>query len=115
METRRSIGQQCRRGAVMMAAAATLALTGCAATQQVAVRDDATITKDVQARLSGDPTARNAKIAVDTKAGVVHLSGAVATDGERTSAEQLARDTPGVRSVDNDVRFGGANTMPGSN
>jgi hypothetical protein len=28
--------------------------------------------------------------------------------GDRDSVERIARETPGVRSVDNDVRFGGA-------
>ena len=95
-----------RRLAVMTVAAAAIAVSGCAATKQVAVRDDATITQDVRARLGTDPVARESKIVVDTKGGVVSLTGAVATEGERSSAEKVARDTPGVRSVDNNVRFG---------
>ena len=89
-------------------AALVVALSGCAARQTVALRDDGAITKDVRERLAADPASRDATIAVETKAGVVSLSGAVATDTIRTSAEQTAHDTPGVTAVDNNLRFGGA-------
>jgi osmotically-inducible protein OsmY len=72
----------------------------------VVPRDDSAITQDVQARLQADPAASGSTIGVETKAGVVSLTGAVTTDTVRTSAEKVARDTPGVRSVDNNVRFG---------
>jgi osmotically-inducible protein OsmY len=106
MNDRSGTRWQLRRITVAAAAAATIAVTGCAATQPIAVRDDAAITQDVRARLGTDPVARESKIGVDTKAGIVSLSGAVATEKERSSAEKIARETPGVRSVDNNVRFG---------
>lgn len=93
--------------AVMFAIATTIATTGCAARREVVLRDDSAITKDIQDRLSADQAASKSKITVDTKAGVVSLSGEV-TESVRSSAEQIARDTPGVRSVDNNMRFGGA-------
>ncbi len=99
--------QYARRFAMILTAATALAVTGCAAKQEIVLRDDVAITKDVQDRLGADPVAKESKIGVETKAGVVHLSGAVATDTERASAEKIARDTPGVRGVDNNVRFGG--------
>ncbi len=91
---------------VMIALATTIAATGCAARQEVVVRDDSAITKDIRERLSADPAASKSPITVDTKAGVVSLSGQV-TESVRASAERIARDTPGVRSVDNNMRFGG--------
>lgn len=97
---------------VMIALATTIATTGCAARQEVVVRDDSAITKDVRERLSADPAASKSTITVDTKAGVVSLSGEV-SESVRASAEQIARDTPGVRSVDNNMRFGGA-SAPGN-
>jgi osmotically-inducible protein OsmY len=93
-------------------AVATTIVTGCAAQQHVALRDDVAITNDVQDRLKADPTASGSKIGVDTKGGVVSLSGVVAMENVRSSAEQIARDTPGVRSVDNNVRFGSAESVP---
>jgi osmotically-inducible protein OsmY len=90
-----------------VAIATTIAMTGCAAKQVVAVRDDSAITKDVQDRISADPASSKSNITVDTKAGVVSLSGEV-SEGVRASAERIARDTPGVRSVDNNMRFGGS-------
>jgi len=88
------------------AVATMIATVGCAPKQVVVARDDSAITQDVQARLHADSTAGGAKIGVDTKAGVVSLNGVVASDNIRDSAERIARDTPGVRSVDNNVRFG---------
>jgi osmotically-inducible protein OsmY len=35
------------------------------------------------------------------------VAGSVPKSADRESVERIARETPGVRSVDNDVRFGG--------
>jgi osmotically-inducible protein OsmY len=98
--------QRAMRVAVSMAVVGLIATAGCAARQQVVQRDDGAITQDVQARLNADPASSGSTIGVETKAGIVSLSGAVKTETTRTSAERIARDTPGVRSVDNNVRFG---------
>ena len=93
--------------AAMIASIAVLACAmGCSARQPVVARDDAAITKDVRARIAADTQVSPLAVTVDTKAGIVHLSGDVATDDQRNSVERIARDSPGVRSVDNDVRFG---------
>jgi osmotically-inducible protein OsmY len=87
-------------------AIAVLGAVACSARQQVVQRDDGVITNDVRARLAADAGSRPLKIDVDTKAGVVHLTGVVPTDDDRDSVERIARATAGVRSVDNDVTFG---------
>ena len=92
-------------------AIAFMIATGCAASKPIVLRDDSAITQDVRARLAADPAASKATIAVDTKAGVVNLSGAV-SESVRSSAEQIARDTPGVRDVDNNMRFGSDTMVP---
>ena len=89
-----------------MTIAILICAMGCSARQPIVQRDDVSITNDVRARLAGDAQASPSEITVDTKAGVVHLTGTVATDDERNSIERIARDAPGVRAVDNDVRFG---------
>jgi osmotically-inducible protein OsmY len=94
------------RIAMGLAVATVTATVGCATQPVVIPRDDSAITQDVQSRLHADPTATGSKIEVDTKAGVVSLNGVVTTDSVRDSAERIARETPGVRSVDNNVRFG---------
>ena len=106
MASTTSSGWPAFRALVVGTALVASVVTGCAARQQVALREDAAITKDVQARLAADPAANGSAIAVDTKAGVVSLRGGVETDTIRTSAERIARDTPGVQSVDNEIRFG---------
>jgi osmotically-inducible protein OsmY len=82
--------------------------TACVGRAPVAHRDDATITQDVRARLAADDQTKPFAITVATTAGVVSVTGSVAKSADRDSVERIARDTPGVRSVDNNVRFGGA-------
>jgi hyperosmotically inducible protein len=93
--------------AMTMALAICVATTGCAARQEIVLRDDSAITKDVQDRLAADTAGSGgAKIGVETKAGIVSLKGDVSSENMRSSAERIARETPGVRSVDNRVQFG---------
>lgn len=73
----------------------------------VVQRDDAAITEDVRARLAADEQTKPFTITVATTAGVVNVKGSVTKSADRDSVERIARDTPGVRSVDNDVRYGG--------
>jgi len=81
--------------------------TGCVGGARVVPRDDASITEDVRARLATDGQTKPFVITVGTTAGIVHVAGSVAKSTDRDSVERIARETPGVRSVDNDVRFGG--------
>jgi osmotically-inducible protein OsmY len=95
------------RGAAIIAGAALIGMIGCAARQPIVERDDVSITNDVRTRLGATSQGSPSDVTVDTKAGIVRLTGAVATDDERNSVERIARDTPGVQSVDNNVTFGG--------
>ena len=89
-----------------MSIAILIAATGCAGPSPVPPRDDLAITEAVQARLAADEKTKPFPITVGTTDGVVHVSGSVAKSADRDSVERIARETPGVRSVDNDVRFG---------
>ena len=73
----------------------------------VVPRDDASITEDVRARLAADGQTKPFVITVGTTVGIVHVAGSVAKASDRDSVERIARETPGVRSVDNNVQFGG--------
>lgn len=81
--------------------------TGCASRSPVVPRDDSSITADVQSRLASDGQTKPLAITVGTTAGVVNVTGSVPKAADRDSVERIARETPGVRSVDNDVTFGG--------
>ena len=83
-------------------------VAGCVGPSPVVARDDASITEDVQARLAADGQTKPYAITVGTTKGVVHVQGVVEKSADRDSVERIARETPGVRSVNNDVRFGGA-------
>lgn len=95
--------------AASLALAGLLALTaaGCAVTREQSTVgqyvDDATITTRVKARLAEDKTVSAMAIGVETLKGTVQLSGFARSAAERSQAEELARSTPGVVSVRNDI------------
>ena len=60
---------------------------------------DAWITAKVQAKYFVDTDVKGRNIDVDTRDGVVTLSGEVETEGERRQAVAIARNTDGVQSV----------------
>ena len=61
--------------------------------------DDAAITINVKSRLLDDPLVKGLKIDVDTRDGVVFLTGSVGSDAERQQAIRLAKDAKGVKDV----------------
>jgi osmotically-inducible protein OsmY len=64
---------------------------------------DATISERVRAQYAADPGLGKSGIAVKTSAGLVTLSGTVASYAAREAAEKLAMATDGVRAVDNRI------------
>jgi len=64
---------------------------------------DAALSSRVRASYAADPVLRNFAIGVAASAGLVTLSGAVATYATRESAEKLAMATDGVKAVDNRI------------
>lgn len=71
--------------------------------QGAAAKSDEWITQKVQQNLGTEETLKVANINVDTKQGVVTLSGTVATDEARTKAVDLAKDVDGVTQVKADA------------
>ena len=68
--------------------------------------DDTGITMSVKGRLLDDPMVKGLQIDVDTRSGVVYLTGKVGSDTERQKAIQLATDTKGVRDVKSNLTVG---------
>ncbi len=95
--------------AVSLALAGLLAFTaaGCAITREQSTVgqyvDDATITTRVKAKFAEDSTVSAMAIGVETLKGTVQLSGFAKNTAERDRAESLARGTPGVVMVKNDI------------
>ena len=85
-----------RCAAVLAAAIMTVA---CAQT-------DAGITTNVKTKLAADDTVKAYKVDVDTRNGVVTLSGDVDTATAKEQAIQIARGTDGVRDVIDQLRVG---------
>ena len=65
------------------------------------VVDDSAITAKVKAALAGDSRTKAHQVNVETREGVVQLSGFVDTSEAKSTAEELARSVDNVRSVDN--------------
>lgn len=63
--------------------------------------DDSTITTKVKAKLIKDSVLQGFSIDVDTFQGEVTLTGAVNVPEQRERAEQIARETRGVKKVNN--------------
>jgi osmotically-inducible protein OsmY len=71
------------------------------------VIDDASITAAVKAKLLADPTVGGLKIDVDTREGIVYLTGDnMKSQAEIDQAIKLAKETSGVKSVDNKLVIG---------
>lgn len=57
------------------------------------------LTAKIKSKIALDDTIKDARIDVDTAAGLVTMTGTVASESQRQRALQLARETDGVRSV----------------
>lgn len=83
---------------LVVALVAPLLLTACGKSVGETI-DDATITTRVKTALLNDPDVGGLRIDVDTFKGVVTLSGAVKSAGERDKAVAIAKRIGGVTDV----------------
>ena len=65
--------------------------------------DDGAITAKVKTALLADPDVKGLRIDVDTKNGVVTLKGTADKSANRDRAVAIAKDTSGVKSVENQL------------
>ena len=89
-----------RAGAAAESAADSTRQMGAAAGAKV---DDASITAKVNASLAADKDLSAVRIDVDTRDGVVTLSGPAPTATARERASEIARGVKGVNSVNNQL------------
>jgi osmotically-inducible protein OsmY len=66
--------------------------------------DDSAITTRIKSAMIRDSDVAASNISVETFRGTVRLSGFASTAREADKAEQIARNTQGVKSVKNDIR-----------
>jgi hyperosmotically inducible periplasmic protein len=91
--------------AIALCAAPTL--QSCSSTQPVGEQmSDAGITSKIKAKYVADGDINPFNISVETEEGIVYLTGRVKTQANKDEAEQLARDTKGVRQVVNNIQVG---------
>ena len=65
--------------------------------------DDATLTANVKEKLSKTPSLKDVPISVETKDGVVKLTGTVKTGGLKGVATNVTKSVKGVQKVDNQL------------
>ena len=75
---------------------------------------DAGITTNVKTKLAADDTVKAYQVDVDTRNGVVTLSGDVETTAAKEQAISIARGTDGVRDVIDQIRVGEAAATAGT-
>jgi hyperosmotically inducible periplasmic protein len=66
-------------------------------------RSDTAITAELKGKITDDDLLDHTDISVDTNNGVVALTGTIATDAQKARAEELAKNTTGVVSVNNQL------------
>jgi osmotically-inducible protein OsmY len=69
---------------------------------------DAEITTALKAKLAAAERTALVTIDVETRDGTVYLRGTVGDEATRSRAAELARQTPGVREVVNELKVHGA-------
>jgi hyperosmotically inducible protein len=90
--------------AAMKSAASEIGSEASAAMSKAGVAlEDGVITTKVKTALLADPDVKGLSIDVDTKDGVVTLKGTADKASAMDRAAQIARDTSGVKSVDNQL------------
>ncbi len=81
------------------------AFVACASTPQQSstgeVVDDSVITTKIKSELAGDEFLKSFQISVETRKGIVELSGFVDSQKAKDKAGQIARGVGGVKSVKN--------------
>ena len=88
-------------------ATTVIAMSGCAVTRGQetvgAYVDDTVITASVKSRFVDNKSVDASSIRVETLNGTVRLSGFAKNSTEKSTAERIARDVSGVRSVRNEI------------
>lgn len=91
-----------------LAGAALLTLAGCASSMVPSDtrRADSGITSVIQTSLESNEKVKARQVDVETREGVVYLTGVVDTEEARREAGRVARRTPGVDGVVNELTVG---------
>ncbi|MFY9222789.1 MAG: BON domain-containing protein [Blastocatellia bacterium] len=91
-----------------LSVALCIGIAGCASPPKVVEErvDDTAITSRVRTRLANDATLHLFRINVDTRQGIVTLSGILPSEDRKRRAGELAAEVSGVRQVENLLQVG---------
>jgi hyperosmotically inducible periplasmic protein len=103
--------------AIALAAACSLLAAGCnqpASTSVGTEIDDTVVTTRVKSALLADPDIKSFDLKVETRKGLVQLSGFVDSTDQMMRAISASRGVPGVTAVENNITLKGGGTTIGS-
>ncbi len=89
-------------GLILLGAVGCQSMTGKTAGRTMS---DASITASVQTKLTADKASNFSRIDVDTERGIVTLNGVVQSAQERERAGRLAKETDGIRGLNNNLQI----------
>jgi BON domain len=93
----------------ILATAALMAAVASASCNKAAKPNDDVITTDIKAKMFSEPLLKQAAVNVDSKNGIVTLTGEVPDDAARLAAERIASQTDGVKQVIDSTTMAPAN------
>lgn len=104
-----------RLSALILIVIAVAGATGAAAQSRTVgqVIDDTSITTEIKAKLTADALSNLTKIGVNTRGGVVTLTGDVDSLERKARAVQIAGSVKGVRGIVDNIQVAGAPVTPG--
>ena len=104
-----------RLSALILIVIAVAGATGAAAQSRTVgqVIDDTSITTEIKAKLTADTLSNLTKIGVNTRNGVVTLTGDVDSLERKARAVQIAGSVKGVRGIVDNIQVAGAPVTPG--
>ena len=92
---------------VLLLTALVASLSGCSHSAS-----DEAMAKDIQGKISSDPDTKDSPVSVAAKDGKVTLSGSVTSPAAQQKIDQIAREEPGARGLDDQTTVGPEATAP---
>src|SRR5580704_17255358 len=65
--------------------------------------NDDVIARDIETKVSADPETQDSQVAAESKQGNVKLTGKVKTPAARQKVEKIAKEEPGVSTIDDET------------
>lgn len=113
MRPTRTCTRTTRASIVAFACLAATTVVPVAHAQRVTTDEDAAIATEIERRFTDDREVNAQNVRIETRDGVVTLTGRVPADEAKQRAETVAAAVPGVAEVRNEISVGGGGGLRG--